>query len=131
MAIRGESAGRQSAAPPGARRTSPLPVAQIVLVTSQTRKGGLLMKARIRDSRRSDGGAPAASARSSKAERGDRESRALRGKALRKDCPRSSHAGVVLGQPGRDPLALIEQSNKDRVESLLPIRFTRMAESAF
>jgi uncharacterized protein (DUF2252 family) len=89
------------------------------------------MKSRIRDSRRPDGGAPAASERSSEVTGGDRESRGLRGKALRKVCPRSSHAGVVLGQPGRDPLALIEQSNADRVESLLPIRFTRMAESAF
>jgi uncharacterized protein (DUF2252 family) len=55
----------------------------------------------------------------------------FRGKSLRKACPRSSHAGVVLGQPERDPLSLIEQSNADRVERLLPIRFTRMAESAF
>jgi uncharacterized protein (DUF2252 family) len=62
---------------------------------------------------------------------GQRASRKLRGKALRKDCPRSSHADVILGQPDRDPLALIEQSNKGRVEKLLPIRFTRMAESAF
>jgi uncharacterized protein (DUF2252 family) len=60
-----------------------------------------------------------------------RESRKLRGKALRKDCPRSGHADVVLGQGKRDPLALIEESNKGRVEKLLPIRFTRMAESAF
>src|SRR5262249_50386706 len=41
------------------------------------------------------------------------------------------HAGVILGQPERDPLALIEESNQGRVETLLPIRFTRMAESAF
>jgi uncharacterized protein (DUF2252 family) len=62
---------------------------------------------------------------------GQRESRKARGKALRKDCPRSSHADVILGQGKRDPLALIEESNKGRVEQLLPIRFTRMAESAF
>jgi uncharacterized protein (DUF2252 family) len=60
-----------------------------------------------------------------------RESRKVRGKALRKDCPRSSHADVILGQGERDPLALIEESSKGRVETLLPIRFTRMAESAF
>src|SRR5262249_44954905 len=62
---------------------------------------------------------------------GLRDSRKLRGKALRKDCPRSGHADVILGQGKRDPLALIEESNKGRVEKLLPIRFTCMAESAF
>src|SRR5262245_48522501 len=62
---------------------------------------------------------------------GGREARKLQGKALRKTCPRSSHAGVILGQPQRDPLALIEESDKGRVEKLLPVRFTRMAESAF
>jgi uncharacterized protein (DUF2252 family) len=62
---------------------------------------------------------------------GKREARRLQGKALRKNCPRSSHADVALGRPDRDPLALIEQSNVGRVEKLLPIRFTRMSESAF
>jgi uncharacterized protein (DUF2252 family) len=38
---------------------------------------------------------------------------------------------VTLGQGERDALALIEESDKDRVEQLLPIRFTRMAESPF
>src|SRR5262245_23173639 len=60
-----------------------------------------------------------------------REARKLQGKTLRRTCARSSHSGVVLGQPERDPLALIEESDRDRVESLLPIRFTRMAESPF
>jgi hypothetical protein len=60
-----------------------------------------------------------------------REARRLQGKALRKACPRSSHAGAPLGQGERDPLALIEASNRDRVEKLLPIRFTRMVESPF
>jgi uncharacterized protein (DUF2252 family) len=55
--------------------------------------------------------------------------RQLQGKALRKACPRSSHADIILGQGQRDPLALIEQSDKDRVASLLPVRFSRMAES--
>jgi uncharacterized protein (DUF2252 family) len=62
---------------------------------------------------------------------GRRERRMLEGKALRKACPRSSHADVILGQADRDPMGLIEQSNEGRVEKLLPIRFTRMAESAF
>jgi uncharacterized protein (DUF2252 family) len=71
-------------------------------------------------------GAPPADA----APRG-REARKLEGKALRKTCPRSSHGGVTLGQGERDPLALIEESDKDRVPQLLPIRFGRMAESPF
>jgi uncharacterized protein (DUF2252 family) len=62
---------------------------------------------------------------------GQCEERRRRGKDLRKACPRSSHADVVLGQPQRDPVALIEESNKGRLPNLLPIRFTRMAESPF
>jgi uncharacterized protein (DUF2252 family) len=61
----------------------------------------------------------------------DRAARRLQGKALRKTCPRSSHAAATLGQGERDPLALIEESDRDRVARLLPIRFTRMAESPF
>src|SRR5215472_2489400 len=76
------------------------------------------------------GAPPAASAPPPEAP-GQRASPRFRGKALRKGCPRSSHADVVLGQPDRDPMALIEESNEGRVERLLPIRFTRMAESAF
>src|SRR5437868_8218648 len=60
-----------------------------------------------------------------------RETRQIRGKSLRKQCPRSSHADVILGQGERDALALIEDTDKDRLASLLPLRFTRMAESPF
>jgi uncharacterized protein (DUF2252 family) len=60
-----------------------------------------------------------------------RAARQLQGKALRKTCTRSSHPGMILGQGERDALALIEESDKDRVEKLLPIRFSRMAESPF
>jgi uncharacterized protein (DUF2252 family) len=76
-------------------------------------------------------GAPAAGVPLPETASGQREARKLHGKALRKDCQRSSHADVILGQPERDPLALIEKSSEGRVEKLLPIRFTRMAESAF
>jgi uncharacterized protein (DUF2252 family) len=89
------------------------------------------MKANDADGRKADGGAPRGSGRPPDAAPGERESRKLRGKGLRKTCPRSSHADAVLGQSGRDPLALLEESNKGRVEGLLPIRFTRMAESPF
>lgn len=60
-----------------------------------------------------------------------RDLRRLQGKELRKSCPRSSHASVILGKTERDPLTLLEESNRDRVENLLPIRFTRMIESPF
>jgi len=76
-------------------------------------------------------GAPSTALADGAAPPSQRESRKARGKALRKDCPRSGHADVILGQGKRDPLDLIEESNKGRVEKLLPIRFTRMAESAF
>jgi uncharacterized protein (DUF2252 family) len=60
-----------------------------------------------------------------------RAARRTHGKSLRKACPRSGHADAGLCRAAREPLALIEQSNAGRVEKLLPIRFSRMAESAF
>jgi uncharacterized protein (DUF2252 family) len=60
-----------------------------------------------------------------------RIARRERGKAFRKDCARADHSEVVLGQGPRDPVKLIEISNGDRVEHLLPVRFGRMSESAF
>jgi uncharacterized protein (DUF2252 family) len=60
-----------------------------------------------------------------------REARRRQGKAVRKTCPRSSHANLGTALSSRDPLDLIEQSNADRLQKLLPIRFGRMAESPF
>jgi uncharacterized protein (DUF2252 family) len=60
-----------------------------------------------------------------------REARKQQGRELRKACPRSSHGQKILGQTKRDPMALLEESNLDRVESLIPVRFTRMLESPF
>jgi uncharacterized protein (DUF2252 family) len=60
-----------------------------------------------------------------------RDVRKQQGRELRKSCPRSSHGQKVLGQTERDPLALLEESSRDRVDTLLPIRYTRMMESAF
>ena len=53
------------------------------------------------------------------------------GKEVRLSSPRSSHTVTGKDDPGRDPLALLEESNHDRLETLLPIRFTRMLESSF
>lgn len=59
-----------------------------------------------------------------------RETRKQRGKDLRQLCPRSSHVSLDL-DPLRDPIALLEESNCDRLKPLLPVRFTRMLESPF
>jgi uncharacterized protein (DUF2252 family) len=60
-----------------------------------------------------------------------RQLRRAQGNELRKNCPRSSHGKVVLGQAERDPMTLLEESNQGRVKSLVPVRFTRMIESPF
>lgn len=60
------------------------------------------------------------------------EQRLLAGKALRDECPRAAHGKVVLGQGGkRDVVALIEESNEGRLDSLVPIRHGRMLQSPF
>ena len=54
---------------------------------------------------------------------------AQQGKQLRKQCPRSD-----LGTGcnfDRDPIALLEAQNAGRVQSLVPIRWGRMSQSAF
>ena len=60
-----------------------------------------------------------------------KEQRHEAGKALREKCPRTSHRDVVLGQGERDIVKLIEASNKDRLENLIPVRHGRMVQSAF
>ena len=54
------------------------------------------------------------------------------GKSLQKKCPRASHGKVILGRgEKRDIVALIEESNKDRLEDLIPVRHGGMLQSAF
>jgi uncharacterized protein (DUF2252 family) len=53
------------------------------------------------------------------------------GKALRSDCPRSSHGEWSPGNDRPDPLALLAASNEGRVADLVPIRYGRMRRSAF
>jgi uncharacterized protein (DUF2252 family) len=60
-----------------------------------------------------------------------KEQRHEAGKALRERCHRKSHGKVVLGQGERDVVKLIEASNEDRLENLIPIRHGRMVQSAF
>ena len=59
------------------------------------------------------------------------ESRRHKGRSLRKNCPRSAHRECGVSDIGRDSMGLMEASNRDRLEHLLPVRFTRMAESSF
>ncbi len=60
----------------------------------------------------------------------DPEERAARGKEARKRVPRTSHAGFEPA-PGRDPIAILEAQEADRLPELVPLRHERMAESAF
>jgi uncharacterized protein (DUF2252 family) len=52
-----------------------------------------------------------------------------RGRALRGEMPRASHAAV--GAVDRDPIALLEASSEGRVERLVPLRYGRMLASPF
>ena len=61
-----------------------------------------------------------------------KEQRHEAGKALRIQCPRTSHGEIVLGQGSdRDVIELIDAQNKDRLQNLVPIRHGRMVQSAF
>jgi len=55
-----------------------------------------------------------------------REERIATGKLLREKVPRSSHADWRPAPPRRDPIDILEETNKDRVPKLVPIRYGRM-----
>ena len=59
------------------------------------------------------------------------EERVARGKAARREVPRSSHAGFTPGAHRPDPVALLEQQAVTRVPELVPIRYGRMLVSPF
>jgi len=50
---------------------------------------------------------------------------------MRRKLPRSSHATWSPGRERGDPIDLLEQSDRPRLASLLPIRYGRMATSPF
>jgi uncharacterized protein (DUF2252 family) len=52
------------------------------------------------------------------------------GRLQRKRVPRTSHAAFEP-QPGRDPIAILERQEADRLPDLLPLRHARMADSPF
>jgi uncharacterized protein (DUF2252 family) len=60
-----------------------------------------------------------------------RNDRIAVGKALRDSVPRRSHAGWKPPANRRDPIAILQESNRDRLAQLIPIRYGRMLPSPF
>jgi uncharacterized protein (DUF2252 family) len=60
-----------------------------------------------------------------------REERITAGRLLRDSVPRTSHADWTPPAKHRDPIAILEKSNKDRLPELVPIRYGRMLRSPF
>jgi uncharacterized protein (DUF2252 family) len=71
------------------------------------------------------------SRRADEVPRPTREQRVARGRAARAEVPRSSHAEFTPGARRPDPVTLLEGQGAARVPELLPIRYGRMAVSAF
>ena len=59
------------------------------------------------------------------------EERRQEGKSLRGNVPRESHAGFEIASDRTDPVKVIKKSSEGRLEHLIPIRYGRMAKSAF
>jgi len=60
-----------------------------------------------------------------------RSNRARAGRALRHRVPRSTHGRWKAAKSRRDPLALLQESDRGRIPELLPIRYARMVQSPF
>lgn len=60
-----------------------------------------------------------------------KEKGAERGKALRKQVPRKSHAAWTPSVDRSDPVELLRSQGESRVQALLPLRYERMSVSAF
>ncbi|WP_375738847.1 DUF2252 domain-containing protein [Pseudomonas boanensis] len=60
-----------------------------------------------------------------------REERISKGERLREIVPRSSHALWKLPRKHRDPVAVLEESNRYRLPELVPVRYGRMLRSPF
>jgi hypothetical protein len=57
--------------------------------------------------------------------------RAARGKAVRAEVPRESHAQLELPSDRPDPVSLLEEQSANRVPELVPVRYGRMMVSPF
>ena len=60
-----------------------------------------------------------------------REERLIAGRALRDHLPRKSHAKWEPSPKRRDPIDVLEESNRDRLPELVPIRYGRMLRTPF
>ena len=60
-----------------------------------------------------------------------RDERLAAGKALRDTVRREQHAGWKPPAKRRDPIAVLEESNRNRLPELIPIRYGRMLRSPF
>jgi uncharacterized protein (DUF2252 family) len=60
-----------------------------------------------------------------------RKERLAVGEALREMVPRDRHANWKPSADRRDPIDVLEQSNRDRVPELVPIRYGRMLRTPF
>jgi uncharacterized protein (DUF2252 family) len=60
-----------------------------------------------------------------------REQRLVAGTALRDKLPRRNHAAWKRPDKRRNPVEILQQSNRDRLAELVPIRFGRMLRSPF
>jgi hypothetical protein len=60
-----------------------------------------------------------------------RDERYAAGKALRRQVPRASHTEWAPDSERPEPISLLEESNKTRLERLVPIRYGRMSQSPF
>jgi len=60
-----------------------------------------------------------------------RKERLVAGKALREKVPREHHAAWKASAKRRDPIDVLEESNRDRLPELVPIRYGRMLRSPF
>jgi uncharacterized protein (DUF2252 family) len=67
----------------------------------------------------------------SQAPRPTRDERVARGRQARAEVTRSSHAEFAAAPQRPDPVALLKDEDATRVPELLPIRYGRMAVSAF
>jgi uncharacterized protein (DUF2252 family) len=83
------------------------------------------MKAKARKSATEPDPAPSARPTASAA------SQIEQGRALRQATPRISHSRLGVARKERDVVALIEASNADRLDELIPLRHSRMLESPF
>ena len=59
------------------------------------------------------------------------DERRAAGKGLRDATSRAAHGGWKSPEDRRDPVELLREANEGRIPELIPLRFSRMAQSPF